>query len=351
VLFRSTTLVTPNATNIFCTPITVNAFQFDVSCRGGNDGYLSASASGGATPYVFNWSNGISGNILSNLTAGTYTVTVTDANSCDEVKSFSISQPTSAVNVSTTKQDQTNYNVNNGSATASGSGGTPGYSYSWSTGSSAATINNLAPGNYTVTITDANDCSDSESVTINPVNCVVSANVNHTDVSYLGANNGSATASGGGGPSPYSFAWSTGSSAATINNLAPGNYTVTVTAANGCFDVNSITIDEVNCSGFSLSLTKTNETYFNTDDGSATANPSGTAPYTYSWSNGGTTKTINNLSPGTYSVTAVDAVFLLQAPMSLMSMLMMERLLPIHQVRLLILILGLMGLLLKPFQL
>ena len=298
---------TPGAANVFCTPIIINGFEFDITCLGGNDGFLQASASGGASPYQFDWSNGTSGTSISNLTAGNYTVTVTDANECTETGTWTLTQPASAVNVSVSKQNQTQYNVNNGSATASGSGGTPDYSYSWSTGSSSATINNLAPGNYTITVTDDNDCTDTQSVTINPVNCVVNANVTHDDLSYFDANDGSATASGSGGPTPYFFSWSNGSLSATINNLSPGNYTVTVTASNGCFDTQTVTIDNVPCS-FTASATHTDLSYFDANDGSATASGSGEPePFSFNWSNGSTAATINNLSPGTYTVTVTSS--------------------------------------------
>ena len=301
------TFLTPGSKNLFCTPITINPFAFNVSCLDGDDGFLQVSASGGTFPYQFDWSNGTSGTSISNLTAGNYTVTVTDANECTETGTWTLTQPASAVNVSVSKQNQTQYNVNNGSATASGSGGTPDYSYSWSTGSSSATINNLAPGNYTITVMDDNDCTDTQSVTINPVNCVVNANVTHDDLSYFDANDGSATASGSGGPTPYFFSWSNGSLSATINNLSPGNYTVTVTASNGCFDTQTVTIDNVPCS-FTASATHTDLSYFDANDGSATASGSGEPePFSFNWSNGSTAATINNLSPGTYTVTVTSS--------------------------------------------
>ena len=298
---------TPFAENAFCTPITINEFVFDVSCRNSNDGFLQVSVNGGASPYNYVWSNGGNSSSISSLSAGNYTVTVTDANLCTETKSLSVSQPSTVVSVAISKQDQINYNVNNGSATANPSGGTPGYSYSWSNGTSNQTANNLAPGNYTVTVSDDNNCTAIENISIDPVDCNIDASTNHSDVSYLGANDGSATASATGGPTPYSYSWSNGSSGASINNLSPGNYTVTITASNGCFDSASFTIDEVDCS-LNANATHTDVTYLASNDGTATASASGgPSPYTFSWSNGSNAASINNLAPGDYTVTVTAA--------------------------------------------
>ena len=304
---QSETIISPGASNIFCTPISINEFKFDVNCANGSDGFIQVSVSGGTFPYSYSWSNGSNTNIVSNIPAGFYTVSVTDNNGCQEEKSFNISEPSSTISIAISKQDQSNYNVNNGSATANPSGGTPGYSYSWSNGTSNQTANNLAPGNYTVTVSDDNNCTAIENISIDPVDCNIDASTSHSDVSYLGANDGSATASATGGPTPYSYSWSNGSSGASINNLSPGNYTVTATAANGCFDTASFTIDEVSCS-LNASAAHTDISYLASNDGTATASASGgPSPFSYSWSNGSSNASINNLAPGNYTVTITAA--------------------------------------------
>ena len=300
-------LVTPAAKNLFCTPISVNPFLFDVSCFNGEDGFIQVSANGGTQPYQFNWSNGISGSSISNLSAGIYDLTVVDANTCEEVFSFTITEPNSELSINFDHENQTNYNSSDGSATAIVTGGTSPYTFAWSTGALSDNIQNLVPGTYTVTVTDDNNCSTSNFIVILPVTCNINASINKTDVDYFGADNGTATAVASGGPSPYSYLWSTGENTPVISNLSPAVYTVTITASNDCFDTATTTISEVDCSNTSVSINHTDLTYLNANDGTATAIGTGQAPFSYVWSNGATSQSVDNLNPGTYLVTLTDA--------------------------------------------
>lgn len=149
--------------------------QSNVSCNGGSDGSLTATASNGTTNYSYSWSNGATTNntpsttnTITGLVAGTYTVTITDNNSCTATASSTISQPTIGLSVST--------NVNNhvscsggsdGSVSATPSGGTPSYTYSWSNAGTTATVSGLSAGTYTVTVTDANGCTQTDAATVN----------------------------------------------------------------------------------------------------------------------------------------------------------------------------------------
>ncbi|MQP53770.1 SprB repeat-containing protein, partial [Flavobacterium sp. LMO9] len=140
----------------------------------------------------------------SGLSAGTYTVTVTDANSCTATQSFTITEPTALV---ATPASQTNVSCNsgsNGSATVSVSGGTAGYTYSWApSGGTAATASGLSAGNYTVTVTDANSCTATQSFTITEPTALVATPASQTNVSCNSGSNGSATVSVSGGTAGY----------------------------------------------------------------------------------------------------------------------------------------------------
>jgi subtilisin family serine protease len=138
----------------------------DATCNGGSDGAATVSASGGATPYSYSWSNGASGATASGLAAGTYTVTVTDNNSNQATANVTISQPTLLV-ASTSGTDTDCNGGATGSATASASGGAAPYSYAWSNGTATAAANSLGAGSYSVTVTDNNGCTDVSFVTIN----------------------------------------------------------------------------------------------------------------------------------------------------------------------------------------
>jgi len=196
--------------------------------------------------------------------------------------------------------------ANNGVLMAVGAGGTPPYTYAWSSGQTTQTISGLAPGTYTVVVTNpTNGCTATAAATLtNPP--LLTLNLSSTNVLCNGANNGTATATPGGGVPPYTYLWSNGASTQMISNLAPGNYLVTVTDANICRIFDDVTITQP--AVLTLMVSATDETAFNANNGTATAAANGgTAPLEYLWSNGATTANINNLAPGTYSVTVTDA--------------------------------------------
>ncbi|MQP53658.1 gliding motility-associated C-terminal domain-containing protein, partial [Flavobacterium sp. LMO9] len=183
----------------------------------------------------------------SGLSAGTYTVTVTDANSCTATQSFTITEPTALV---VTPASQTNVSCNsgsNGSATVTVSGGTAGYTYSWAPpGGTAATASGLSAGTYIVTVTDANSCTATQSFTITEPTALIASIGSTTDVSCVGSSDGSATVSVTGGTAGYTYSWApSGGSNATATGLMDGIYVVTVTDVNGCTTTQSFTIGTI----------------------------------------------------------------------------------------------------------
>lgn len=155
------------------------AGKTNVSCNGGTNGSATVTVSNGTAPYSYAWSNGATTASISNLSAGNYTVTATDSNGNTGTLIVNISQP-APINANVTGVDETSAPANNGSATAAPTGGTPPYTYLWSTGATTATINNLNSGTYTVTVTDANNCTKTGSVVIsvsgaNPTNYCASS--------------------------------------------------------------------------------------------------------------------------------------------------------------------------------
>ena len=281
-----------------------------VSCNGGSNGAVSSIATGGTSSYSYLWSNGSTSSIVTGMSAGTYTVTATDANGCTATATATITEPTAVVASIGTPTNVSCNGGSDGSATASGSGGTSPYSFAWSGGAgSSATATGLSAGTYTVTVTDANGCSDTETVTITEPTPVVASIGTPTNVSCNGGSDGSATASGSGGTSPYSYAWSGGGSSATATGLSAGTYTVTVTDANGCTDTETVSITQP-ATAVTVSITSsTNVSCNGGTDGAATASGSGgTGTITYAWSGGaGSSATATTLSAGTYTVTATDA--------------------------------------------
>lgn len=281
----------------------ITASGTDPTCNGGNDGSVTAQASGGTAPYSYLWSNGATTGSVFNLGAGTYTLVVTDANGCTAATAVSLNAP-SAVAVNLTGTNISCNEGTDGTATAVASGGTAPYTYLWASGATGATRTGLPAGTYTVQATDANGCLAYATITLTEPT-PVSATLTGTDISCNGGNDGTATAVGSGGTAPYSYNWNNGQMSATATGLNAGNYTVTVTDANGCTGGGSVTLGEPTA----LTLTTSS-----TDDscalgtGTATATASGgTAPYGYSWSDGQTSATATGLNPGAYTVTVTDA--------------------------------------------
>ncbi|MBX2870805.1 MAG: T9SS type A sorting domain-containing protein [Saprospiraceae bacterium] len=287
---------------------------FDVTnsiCAQGN-GSITVSVNGGTAPFDYNWSNNNPNSATaSGLSSGTYSVTVTDANGCtivDQATVDFIESPTIAV------EDTQNSlcEDGNGSITVTASGGTPPYNYNWSDGIGAAgaTVSNLDVGTYSITVTDANNCTDVTSATINLEPAPIGF-VDTFDDSDCGADNGFIEIAivGGTGTAPISYSWSHNGSLDDneATGLAPGTYTVTITDANGCEDVVEQTIDER--PGPSLSLGSTTSDICGQSIGAATVVPSGgVSPYTYGWSDnpGVNSPTLSGVLSGTYTVTITD---------------------------------------------
>ncbi len=181
-------------------------------------------------------------------------------------------------------------------------GGTLPITYLWSNGGVTATITGLAAGNYTVSMTDANGCPAAGSASIlEPA--ILTANATATAVTAANTNDGTATAQPSGGSAPYTYVWSTGA----ITALAPGTYSTTVTDANACTAVQTVTVNGFNCT-LVLTVSTTSASCPESTNGSATAvTTGGSAPYIFLWSSSATTATASNLPAGSYTVTVSDA--------------------------------------------
>ncbi|MDR7372813.1 hypothetical protein, partial [Flavobacterium aquidurense] len=219
--------------------------QTNVLCNAGTNGSATVNVTGGTGAYTYLWApTGGTAATASGLAAGTYTVTIKDANLCQTTQSFTITQP-AALSVT---PSQTNASCNggaNGTATVAVTGGTGAYTYSWSpSGGTAATASGLAAGTYTVTITDANLCQTTQSFTITQP-AALSVTPSQTNASCNGGANGTATVAVTGGTGAYTYSWSpSGGTAATASGLAAGTYTVTITDANLCQTTQSFTITQ-----------------------------------------------------------------------------------------------------------
>ena len=280
----------------------------NVNCFGNNNGAAAVQVSGGNGTYSYEWSNGETQASIENLTAGTYNVIVTDEDNCTAIYSVNIEEPTE-LSSNTSVSNETSYQGNNGSATAIPSGGSMGYTYVWSTGSTNATISNLAPGTYTVIITDANGCTTEKTVTVEEFICSISSDVSSINVSCNGAGDGQATASLTQGSGTPTFEWSNGETTNSVSNLGAGTFTVIVTDGDNCPSMQEVTITEPAAIITSI-IDVVDVVCANATDGSATVDAEGgIGTLTYQWSTGAITATATDLSAGTYTATVTDGNF------------------------------------------
>ncbi|MBL7800470.1 MAG: M4 family metallopeptidase [Chitinophagales bacterium] len=299
ISLRST--ATANISNVLNT----TTASTNVNCFGDSTGTAIVTPSGAQPTILYQWNNGKNTATVSNLKAGTYTVSVTDGGGCSTTKSFTITQPASLPSATVTPTAVSCFGGTNGTASVTGSGGTASYTFAWTGGSTGTSISNLSSGNYTVTVTDSKGCTATKAFSVSQPTSLPTAIVTPTPVSCFGGTNGTAAATGSGGTAGYNFAWTGGATGTSISNLSSGNYTVTVTDTKGCSATKAFSVTQP--SQVTSSMNSTNAGC-SAATGSASINATGgTAGYSYLWSNGQTTSTITNLTAGSYSVTITDA--------------------------------------------
>jgi hypothetical protein len=312
--------------------IIVTATPVHVSCNGGSNGAINVSVSGGTPGFTYAWSDGpVTTQNRSGLTSGSYTVTVTDSKGCSKATTVTVSQPTAIV-ITPAVTDVTCYGFNNGIINLAVSGGTPGYTYLWSDGNPSQNRTGLAPGTYSVTVTDANNCMQVLSgIQVAQPSAALNLSETHVNVTCFGGSTGSINLTVSGGTpfttgDPYQYAWTkTGSSynasSEDISSLTAGIYNVTVTDAKGCVASLSVTITQAPAMTLSSSVahpTCPPVAPQNYSDGTISITvTNGTPLYLFSWagpnsysfqsSGQGNQNTISGLIAGTYNVTVTDA--------------------------------------------
>lgn len=283
----------------------------DVNCFTGNDGAIDVTTYGGTLPYSFSWSSGQSLEDISDLTAGTYTLTVTDVNNCTNAVSYIVNQPATAVSLTAVVTDVSCKGGSDGIIDVTTSGGTPGYYYQWSNSVGvlpyvSEDITNMLADNYSVTVTDSKGCQFTLSETINEPAASISSTPILVDILCYGDATGSIDPGIAGGTSPYSYSWSTGATSATLTGITAGTYDLQVTDSKLCVENYSYTLVQPDAP-LDLILTGTDVDCFGASTGSVVSEVTGgTGNYAYSWSNGATSPSIYNVVSGTYDLTVTD---------------------------------------------
>ena len=240
-------------------------------------------------------------------------MTLTDAKGCTTTATETILQVSSPISVSITSLTQVScQGAMDGSATLSATGGVGPYTFVWNTTpvQIGSTASGLAAGMYTVTVTDFQGCSSSQTVTITEPSILTATNTTSNLICPNG-NNGSITAIVSGGTAPYTYSWNTTpvQTGATINNLSAGTYLATITDSHGCTTSTGATMTSTNTTVIASANVVSDVTCYGAFTGSASASATGgVSPYSYSWSPGPAQSTpfASNLSAGIYTVTVSD---------------------------------------------
>jgi hypothetical protein len=277
-----------------------------VNCNGNSTGAVSVSVTGTTSPYLYSWSNGTTVANNTGLSAGAYSVQITDINGCSKTQNYTITQPAVLGASIINTVDVTCFGGANGSAQVAATGGVTPYSYAWNNSVTNASNAGIPSGTYFVTVSDANGCNTTVSATVNQPSTAISLNVTGVNLLCNNDNSGSAAAVATGGTGTLSYSWNTGATTTSLSSLSAGNYAVTVLDANGCSINNSITISQPNVLSGSISNSTNVSCYGLTNGSISVAVTGGATPYAYNWSNGNTIALNNNLGSGSYTLTVTD---------------------------------------------
>lgn len=291
----SFTLVNTNNAFTVTANITANS-----SCSNAN-GAIDVSVLP-AGSYTYLWGNGSTSEDISNLTSATYTVIVSDANSCSSAMDFVVPSQTNTVAISFTSINpscgQNNGNID---ALISPSGN---YTYAWSNGGNTEDLFSVGSGSYVLVVSDANGCTSSATTTLVNTNNNFSISGVVTDHTSCINANGSIDLT----INPignYSFIWSNGNNAEDINNVVAGTYNVMVTDVVGCSSsMDFVVASQTNTANISFT---TINPVCGKNNGSIDALVSPSGNYSYAWSNGGNTEDLSSVGAGGYVLIVSDA--------------------------------------------
>jgi hypothetical protein len=302
-----------------------------VSCHGSSDGTLSAVPTGGTEPYTYEWSNSATTSGLEGLTAGAYTVTVTDADNSQVIESIELLEPNTLELTLTPFEyaggtNISSYGLSDGSISSEVSGGTTPYQYAWSNNETADAIENLAAGTYTLTITDMNGCTVNDAKTLTQptlleITSLTSPKHNGYEISCNKGWDGQIDLEVSGGIPPYKYIWTNGIAVEDQTDLPANRYGVIVYDANGASVSGRITLTEPSIVEPELDPyvfpNKYNVSCYECANGSVQADATGgISPYSYQWIYSGAqqfpftgqgTSQVTNLMSGNYTLIVTDA--------------------------------------------
>jgi hypothetical protein len=293
-------VVVPSQSNL-----TVSATTQDVTCGGQSTGSIVLNASQGITPYVYTWANNLgSATSLTNIPAGAYQVTVSDATGCIVIFNDTVVELSNLTGTMNGTAVLCN-NTQTGNLEISATSGVTPYTYQWvGTSNTGTYVTSVGPGTYSCIVTDGLGCTDTVTTVLAVTD--LSATASTSNPLCYGTNTGSVTVVASGGTGPYTYDWAGSTASNTVlSGLGGGSYSVVVTDAYGCSTAASASVNEPAAWSVSAAVTPA---VFGTDGAIDLTVSGATGPYTYSWDNNASTQDLNNIDGGTYVVTITDSL-------------------------------------------
>ncbi len=288
-------------------PLTVEVSKTDNHCYGFCEGTIDLSISGGLAPYYIEWGSGIKLLQRNQLCNGVYDYQVVDRLGCVVEGSVEIRSPDPLAIELIERNDVSCRGFGDGTLEIAASGGTGTYTYQWNSGNGTQSIEDLQPGNYTVSVSDENGCSTNATYTITQPQSIFLKNENIVDPSCDGKNDGQIEVLAAGGNSSFQYTWDDLSTDPFIKGLYEGSYQLTILDEKGCDYTKTFTLEAPPPLSF-VNTRSQDPICFDESSGLiSTEVIGGTGPYAYSWNSGHTTSSIENLPHGEYELTVTDA--------------------------------------------
>lgn len=306
---KSFTLVNEVANCVINCDLIISDFQKTDETCGMSNGSINITTAQGTQPYTYQWSNNSTFEDISSVTAGTYSVTVTDVNGCEATQSFVINNNTGTLSMGSAVITNETCGNGQGAINISVSGGALPYSFLWSNGATTEDISSVKAGSYSVTVTDANSCAMSYTYSVINNSGTLTQTYGNAMDEVCGNSKGSIDITVSGGQGSLNYIWSNGSTSQDLINISAGNYFCTITDGSGC-KITTPTYTVNNNAGtlYIFDIDVSNEVCDN-NKGRINVDPSGgLSPYTYLWNTGATTQSISNLTEGNYSCTVTDNI-------------------------------------------
>ena len=287
-------------------PLTVSIANIDqIQCGGDSTGAISLLVQGGTSPLSYLWSTGATTADIQSLSAGEYSVTVTDSDTSEVILSATLTEPETLIPELISVTGVACNGQDNGGAVLGATGGTPPYRFLWPDADTSRARTGLAAGDYTVLVVDDQGCAASIPVSIE-ANIFIETHIGSIPESTPGAHDGIAFVKPTGGTPPYLIVWNTGANTDTIRQLAPGNYTVVIGDLSGCLVQDTVFVASGTCP-LSASASIQQPNCSTGTAGAIHVNfPSATGKVSVLWSTGDTTSSISDLAPGKYVIHAID---------------------------------------------